>query len=98
MKLLKLVETMELSSLYQTASTAFGSLPVAYKFLCAVIVIFGFSKAFSGAERKAYKKNLPKYAPIELAIASYILSGDGIGRRILYYTFSATLGTWLIEI
>ncbi|KAH7487040.1 hypothetical protein FOMA001_g4234 [Fusarium oxysporum f. sp. matthiolae] len=73
---------MELSSLYQTASATFGSLPVAYKFLCAVLVIFAFSKAFSGAERKGYKKNLPRYAPIELAIASYILSGDGIGRRI----------------
>ncbi|KAM0078191.1 hypothetical protein ACKRZS_009715 [Fusarium odoratissimum] len=73
---------MQLSSLYQTASATFGSLPVAYKFLCAVLVIFAFSKAFSGAERKGYKKNLPRYAPIELAIASYILSGDGIGRRI----------------
>ncbi|KAG5760306.1 hypothetical protein H9Q72_011571 [Fusarium xylarioides] len=52
-KLLKLaVETMELSSLYQTASATFGSWPVAYKLLCAVLVIFAFSKAFSGAERK----------------------------------------------
>ncbi|KAG5785566.1 hypothetical protein H9Q73_000833 [Fusarium xylarioides] len=64
---------MELSSLYQTASATFGSWPVAYKVLGAVLVIFAFSKAFSGAERKGYKKNLPKYAPIEL---------DGIGRRI----------------
>ncbi|KAM0272408.1 hypothetical protein ACHAPA_002159 [Fusarium lateritium] len=26
---------------------------------------------------------LPSYAPIELAIAGYVLSGDGIGRRVL---------------
>ncbi|KAG5745146.1 hypothetical protein H9Q70_012169 [Fusarium xylarioides] len=72
-KLLKLaVETMELSSLYQTASATFGSWPVAYKVLGAVLVIFAFSKAFSGAERKGYKKNLPKYAPIELdALSRY---------------------------
>lgn len=94
MNLFKLViETMELSSLYQTASATFGSLPVAYKFLCAVLVIFAFSKAFSGAERKGHKKNLPRYAPIELAISSYVLSGDGIGRRILYHAFSSTLRT-----
>ncbi|KAF9761246.1 hypothetical protein IL306_003893 [Fusarium sp. DS 682] len=72
---------MELSSLYQSASASFGSLPVAYKLLCAVLVIFVLNKAFSGAKSKGFK-NLPRYAPIELALASYILSGDGIGRRI----------------
>jgi hypothetical protein len=84
------VEAMELSSLYQSASAAIGSLPVAYKLLCAVLVVFALNKAFHGAERKGYnKKNLPRYAPIELAIASYILSGNGLGRRILYYAFSS---------
>jgi hypothetical protein len=83
-KLLKLaVETMGLSSIYKNALATICSLPLAYKVLWTVLVIFAFSKAFSGAERNGFKKNLPKYAPIELAIASYILSGDGIGRRIL---------------
>ncbi|CAG7565672.1 unnamed protein product [Fusarium equiseti] len=71
---------MELSTLYENASASFGSLSLTYKILSAVLAIVVLNVAFGGRE-KGYK-NLPAYAPIELAIASYILSGDGIGRRI----------------
>jgi hypothetical protein len=72
---------MDLSSLHQNASATFASLPLAYKALSAVVVVFILNRAFGG--RGNGYKNLPAYAPIELAIASYILSGDGISRRIL---------------
>ncbi|KAJ4136350.1 hypothetical protein NW768_003962 [Fusarium equiseti] len=71
---------MGLSTLYENAAAGFSSLPLAYKVLSAVVVIFVLNIVFGG-RGKGYK-NLPAYAPIELAIASYILSGDGIGRRI----------------
>ena len=72
---------MGLSTLYENAAAGFGSLSLTYKILSAVLAIVVLSFAFGG-RGKGYK-NLPAYAPIELAIASYILSGDGIGRRIL---------------
>ncbi|KAM0343590.1 hypothetical protein ACHAPU_008341 [Fusarium lateritium] len=72
---------MDLSSLHQTASSTFWSMPVAYKFLCAVLVIFALNKVLTKPRGDQFK-SLPAYLPIELAIASYILSGDGIGRRI----------------
>ncbi|KAH7191995.1 cytochrome P450 [Fusarium flagelliforme] len=71
---------MGLSTLYENAAAGFSSLPLVYKVLSAVVVVFALNIAFGG-RGKGYK-NLPAYAPIELAIASYILSGDGIGRRI----------------
>lgn len=72
---------MGLSTLYENAAAGFGSLSLTYKILSAVLAIVVLNVAFGG-RGKGYK-NLPAYAPIELAIASYILSGDGIGRRIL---------------
>ncbi|KAF5675630.1 cytochrome P450 monooxygenase [Fusarium heterosporum] len=72
---------MEPSSLYQTASVTFWSMPVAYKFLCAVLVIVALNKVLAKPKGDQFK-SLPAYLPIELAVASYILSGDGIGRRI----------------
>lgn len=72
---------MGLFTLYENAAAGFSSLPLVYKLLSAVIVVFALNIAFGGSG-KGYR-NLPAYAPIELAIASYILSGDGIGRRIL---------------
>jgi hypothetical protein len=72
---------MGLSTLYEHAAASFSSLSLTYKILSAVLVIVVLNVAFGG-RGKGYK-NLPAYAPIELAIASYILSGDGIGRRIL---------------
>jgi len=72
---------MGLSTLYENASASFGSLSLTYKILSAVLAVVVLNVAFGG-RGKGYK-NLPAYAPIELAIASYILSGDGIGRRIL---------------
>ncbi|KAF4995175.1 hypothetical protein FGRMN_5313 [Fusarium graminum] len=73
---------MELSSLYRTASSTFWSMHVVYKFFCAVLVIVALNKVLDKPRGGQFKR-LPAYLPIELAIASYILSGDGIGRRIL---------------
>lgn len=73
---------MDLSSLYESASAAFQSMPVAYKFLSAILVVYAFNKVFLKSKSNQFKA-LPAYAPIELAIAGYILSGDGISRRIL---------------
>ena len=72
---------MGLPTLYENATAGFASLSLTYKILSAVLAIVVLNIAFGG-RGKGYK-NLPAYAPIELAIASYILSGDGIGRRIL---------------
>nr|WGZ60606.1 cytochrome P450 [Fusarium tricinctum] len=74
--------SMDLSSLYGSASAAFRSMPVAYKFLSAILVVFAFNKVFLKSKSNQFRA-LPAYAPIELAIAGYVLSGDGIGRRIL---------------
>ncbi|WZH46041.1 cytochrome P450 [Fusarium acuminatum] len=73
---------MDLSSLYRSASVAFQSMPVAYKFVSAILVVFAFNKVFLKSKSDQFRA-LPAYAPIELAVAGYILSGDGIGRRIL---------------
>lgn len=72
---------MQLSALYQNAYATFASLSPVYKIIFTIVVIFVLRKAYGG-QGKAYK-NLPAYAPIELAIASYVLSGDGISRRVL---------------
>lgn len=73
---------MELSSLYGSASATFQSMPVAYQFLSAILVVYAFNKVFLKSKSNQFRA-LPAYAPIELAIAGYVLSGDGIGRRIL---------------
>jgi hypothetical protein len=57
-------------------------MPVAYKFVSAILVVFAFNKVFLKSKSDQFRA-LPAYAPIELAVAGYILSGDGIGRRIL---------------
>jgi hypothetical protein len=57
-------------------------MPVTYKFLSAILVIFASNKVFLKSKCNQFR-TLPAYAPIELAIAGYTLSGDGIGRRIL---------------
>ena len=72
---------MGLSTLYENAAAGFSSLSLTYKILSAVLAIVILNVVFGG-RGKGYK-NLPAYAPIELAVASYILSGDGISRRIL---------------
>ncbi|KAK6699239.1 hypothetical protein SNK05_012056 [Fusarium graminearum] len=71
---------VQLSALYQNAYATFASLSPVYKIIFTIVVIFVLRKAYGG-QGKAYK-NLPAYAPIELAIASYVLSGDGISRRV----------------
>ncbi|KAH6955499.1 cytochrome P450 [Fusarium avenaceum] len=73
---------MDLSSLYGSASATFQSMPVAYKFLSAILVVYAFNKVFLKSKSNQFRA-LPAYAPIELAIAGYILGGDGVGRRII---------------
>jgi hypothetical protein len=53
---------------------------VAYKTLIAIFFVVLFQKLIS--KPKKYKL-FPIWATIEIAVASYILRGDGLGRQIL---------------
>ncbi|KAF4967272.1 hypothetical protein FSARC_5184 [Fusarium sarcochroum] len=72
---------MDLSSLYRSALASFGAMPLAYKFLFAILTIVTFNKLFPSKPKR--NRLLPTWAPIEIAIVSHLCSGNGLGRRIL---------------
>ncbi|KAJ4256733.1 hypothetical protein NW762_008829 [Fusarium torreyae] len=72
---------MDLSSVYRSALASFSAMPLAYKFLVAVLAIVAFNKLLSSKPQK--NRLLPTWAPIEIAIVSTLCSKDGLGRRIL---------------
>lgn len=74
------MEWVTQSTALQRASSVLSESSVAYKLTAAAGIAFLLHKSFY--KPKNYDV-FPVWAPIEIAIACYVLGGDGIGRRIL---------------
>jgi hypothetical protein len=61
-------------------ASTFTELKLAYKVVLSLLLAVLLHKAF--AKPKTYK-TFPVWATIEIAITSYLLCRDGVGRRIL---------------